>query len=70
MKRFWVMAERGDRSTSWMGHETIDDAREDAKALLASGFAVSYIFPGDDNGAHSHLDFLEQLRKESASHSE
>ncbi len=67
---FWVIAERGDRSSSWMGHYTIEDAREDATALVESSFEVAYIFPGDAGGAFDHLDFLEELRKESASHSE
>lgn len=61
---FWVFAESGNRSSSWIGHQTIEDAREDAKALLESSFEVAYIFPGDADGAHAHLDFLEQLRKE------
>lgn len=61
---FWVIAKSGGRSSSWMGHQTIEAAREDANALLESSFEVAYIFPGDANGAFAHLDFLEELRKE------
>ena len=64
---YWVRAEGATGvPSSWMRHDTIEIAREDAQATLETGFPVSYIFPGDADDPHDHLDYLEKYEREAS----
>jgi len=59
---FWVISEmENGESSGWMGHNKITHAREDARAQLENGYAISYIYSGDKDEPDTTVDYLEKL---------